>query len=85
MSTENITSFLQKSRTDAALGTQVKAVYEQAALDVAQALAKVASEHGLPFTAEEFLAAQTEVSEKDLEGIAGGMGMLQKGSRTITY
>lgn len=83
MSTENITAFLEKSVTDSALGAQVQAVYEQADLAVAQALAQVASEHGLAFTAEEFLAAQTEVSEKDLESVAGGMGMLQKGSRTI--
>ena len=74
MSTENITAFLQKSRTDAALGEQVNAIYEQADLAVAQALAGIASEHGLPFTVEEFLTEEHSVlPDEELTDVSGGI------------
>jgi len=73
MSTDNITPFLQKSRTDAALREQVNAIHEQADVAVAQALAGLSREVGLPFSAEEFLALQkTALSDDSLAGVAGG-------------
>ena len=73
MSTENITAFLQKSRTDSALGEQVNAIYEQADLAVAQALATIASEQGLPFTVEEFLREEHSIlPDEALDPVSGG-------------
>jgi len=74
MSTDNITPFLQKSRTDAALREQVNAIYEQADVAVAQALAQIAAEVGLPFTAEEFLTEEHSVlPDEELSDVSGGI------------
>lgn len=69
MSKENIESFLEAVKSSAEL-------QEKIAQAAAEGLAQVAAEYGKPFTAEEFLAAtqptEGELSEAQLEGVAGG-------------
>lgn len=87
MSTDNIRTFLDKATTDPALQARVAEAYRSAQLATAEALASLSAEAGTPFTVEEFLTAQTELSEKDLEGVAGGVGagLIQKGARHPAY
>jgi len=89
MSTDNIRTFLDKASTDSALQAQVAEAYRAAQQATAEALAQLSTETDTPFTADEFLAAQTaEISEKDLEGVAGGAGLgnfLHGGPRRPAY
>ena len=79
MSTENIRTFLDKAATDAALQEKVSAAYRASQEATARALSALASEHGLSISADEFLAAQSrELSEADLEGVAGGFSLMPK-------
>jgi len=74
MSTENITTFFDKARRDEALAARVTAIYAEADLASAQALAELAREIDLPFTADDLLEAQeTALSDASLAGIAGGV------------
>lgn len=73
MSTSPIESFLNKTRTDAALREQVNAIYEQADLAVAAELSRIATEVGLPFTAEEFLREEHSIlPDEELGAVTGG-------------
>ena len=73
MSTENIIAFLDKARTDEALAAQILAINTGSESEVAAAFSCLATEHGLPFTAEEFLASRRNaLSDADLEQVAGG-------------
>lgn len=72
MSTENITRFLDRVATDAALQEKVSAAYRASQEATARALSALASEHGLNVTADELLAVQAELSESDLGAVAGG-------------
>ena len=65
MSTENITAFLTKLQSDAALADKVS-------LATAEALADLASREGLPFTAEEFLSEQASLADAELDAVSGG-------------
>lgn len=79
MSTDNIRTFLDKAATDAALQEKVSAAYRAAQEATARALSALASEHGLDFSADELLAVQSqELSESDLEGVAGGFSIMPK-------
>lgn len=73
MSTDNISAFLAKSETDTALAAQIRAIHEQAAATLAADLARLSQEAGTPFTAEEFLANQSQaLSDAELEAVSGG-------------
>ena len=73
MSTDNISAFLEKARTDEALAARVRSIDAESDVAAAEALARLASEAGLPFTAEEFLASRSnDLSDADLEQVAGG-------------
>ena len=73
MSAENITTFLVKARTDEALAAKIQAIKTGTETEVAEAFSRLATEAGLPFTAEEFLASRSnDLSDADLEQVAGG-------------
>ena len=68
MSEEQLKSFLEKVKTDTALQEKLKA-----AADADAALA-IAKEAGFAITAEDIQSMQsaTDLSDKELEGVAGG-------------
>ena len=67
MSEEQLKSFLGKVKTDASLQEKLKA-----AADVAAVVA-IAKEVGVVISADDLKKAQsTELSEEELEGVAGG-------------
>ena len=73
MSMDNITAFLEKARTDETLAAKVRSIDAESDAAAAEALARLATEAGLPFTAEEFLASRSnDLSDADLEQVAGG-------------
>ena len=66
MSEEQLKAFLEAVKADAGLLEQLKAAGDT---DAVVAIAKAA---GFLISAEELARAQEEVSEKELEGVAGG-------------
>lgn len=73
MSTDNISAFLEKARTDEALAAKVRGIDAESDTAAAEALSRLATEAGLPFTAEEFLASRSNsLADAELEGVAGG-------------
>ena len=67
MSEEQLKAFLDAAKADAALQEKLKAASDT---DAVVAIAKAA---GFLISAEELKRAQTEVSEEELEGVAGGI------------
>ena len=68
MSEEQLKAFLEAVKADAGLQEKLKAATEP---DAVVAIAKAA---GFVISAEELKRAQAEVSEEELEGVAGGTG-----------
>ena len=68
MSEEQLKAFLEAVRADAGLQEKLK---EAADADAVVAIAKAA---GFAISAEELKRAQGEVSEEEMEGVAGGGG-----------
>ena len=66
MSEEQMKAFLEKVKADTSLQENLKAA---ANFDVALAIAK---EAGFMISADDLKKAQSEISEKELEGAAGG-------------
>ena len=66
MSEEQLKAFLEKIKGDTSLQEKLKA-----AADVDAALA-IAKEAGFSITADDLKNAQSEVSEEELENVAGG-------------
>lgn len=64
MAAENVSAFVQKCKQDPTLRQRVST------LDDAM---RVAAEIGLPFTAEEYEQAASDLSEDDLKDITGGI------------
>ena len=67
MSEEQLKAFLEAVKADAGLQEQLKA-----AADV-DAVVSIASDAGFVISSEELQKAQAEVSEEELEGVAGGI------------
>jgi predicted ribosomally synthesized peptide with nif11-like leader len=67
MSEEQLKAFLEAVKADAGLQEQLKAAGDA---DAVVAIAKAA---GFVITAEELKRAQAEISEDELEGVAGGV------------
>ena len=67
MSEEQLKAFIEKVNADAGLQEQLKAATDA---DAVVAIAKAA---GFVISAEELKRAQAEVSEEELEGVAGGL------------
>ena len=66
MSEEQLKAFLEAVKADTGLQEQLKAAGDA---DAVVAIAKAA---GFVISAEELKRAQTEISEEELEGVAGG-------------
>ena len=67
MSEEQLKAFLEAVKADAGLQEQLKAAGD------ADAVLSIAKAAGFLISAEELKRAQEEVSEQELEGIAGGI------------
>ena len=66
MSEEQLKAFLEAVKADAGLQEQLKAAADA---DAVVAIAKAA---GFAISADELKKAQSEISEEELEGVAGG-------------
>ena len=66
MSEEQLKAFLEAVKADAGLQEQLKAAGD------ADAVVAIAREAGFVISAEELKRAQEEISENELEGVAGG-------------
>ena len=67
MSEEQLKAFMEAVKADAGLQEKLKAATDS---DAVMAIAKTA---GFVISAEEFQRAQAEISEEELEGVAGGI------------
>jgi predicted ribosomally synthesized peptide with nif11-like leader len=76
MPTENITKFSEAVAASPDLQSKVQSIHTQAAREAAQEIASLASAHGTPFTAEEFLEQTTSqvaaLSDEQLDAVVGG-------------
>lgn len=76
MSTENITKFGEAVATSPELQAKVQSIHAAAAREVAEKIAALSAETDVPFTADDFFAstqsAQEELSEEQLDAVAGG-------------
>ena len=66
MSEEQLKAFLEKVKGDASLQEKLKAAVN------ANAVSAIAKEAGFNISADAITKSQSELSEKDLEGVAGG-------------
>ena len=66
MSEEQLKAFLEKVKGDTSLQEKLKAAGD------ADAVVAIAKDAGFMITAEELKNAQAEVSDEELEGVAGG-------------
>ncbi len=67
MSEEQLKAFLQKVKDDSSLQEKLKAAAD------ANAVAAIAKEAGFSISADNLTKAQSELSEDELEGVAGGV------------
>jgi len=80
MSEEQLKAFLEKVKADTSLQEKLKAASD------ANAASAIAKEAGFSISADEFTKAQStelsdEVSDEELEGVAGGEGKTMKEDR----
>ena len=66
MSEEQLKAFLEKVKGDTSLQEKLKAAAD------ANAVAAIAKEAGFSISADDLTKAQSELSEQELEGVAGG-------------
>ena len=66
MSEEQLKAFLEKVKDDTSLQEKLKEAAD------ANAVAAIAKEAGFSISAEDLKNAQSNISEEDLEGLAGG-------------
>ena len=66
MSEEQLKAFLEKVKGDTSLQEQLKAAAD------ADAVVSIAKEAGFSISADDLKKAQSEISEEELEGAAGG-------------
>ena len=66
MSEEQLTAFLEKVQGETSLQEKLKAAAD------ANAVAAIAKEAGFSISADDLAKAQSELSEEELEGVAGG-------------
>ena len=67
MSEEQLKAFLEKVQGDTSLQEKLKAAAD------ADAVAAIAKEAGFSISADDLTKAQSELSEEELEGVAGGV------------
>ena len=68
MSEEQLKAFLEKVQVDTSLQEKLKAAVD------ADAVTAIAKEAGFSISADDLKKAQSEISEEELEGVAGGAG-----------
>ncbi len=68
MSEEQLKAFLEKMKGDSSLEEKLKAAAD------AVAVAAIAKEAGFSISADDLNKAQSELSDEELEGVAGGSG-----------
>ena len=68
MSEEQLKAFLEKVKADTSLQEKLKAAAD------ANAVAAIAKEAGFSISADDLAKAQSELSDEELEGVAGGLG-----------
>ena len=66
MSEEQLKAFLEKVKADTSLQEKLKAAAD------ADAVTAIAKEEGFSISADDLTKAQSELSEEELEGVAGG-------------
>ena len=66
MSEEQLKAFLEKVKADTSLQEKLKAAVD------ADAVTAIAKEAGFSISADDLKKAQSEISEEELEGVAGG-------------
>ena len=66
MSEEQLKAFLEKVKADTSLQEKLKAAAD------ANAVAAIAKEAGFSISADDLAKAQSELSDEELEGVAGG-------------
>ena len=66
MSEEQLKAFLEKVKADTSLQEKLKAAADT------NAVAAIAKEAGFSISADDLTKAQSEISEKELESVAGG-------------
>ena len=66
MSEEQLKAFLEKVKGDTSLQEKLKAAAD------ANAVAAIAKEAGFSISADDLTKAQSELSDEELEGVAGG-------------
>ena len=66
MSEEQLKAFIEKVKGDTSLQEKLKAAAD------ANAVAAIAKEAGFSISADDLAKAQSEISEEELEGVAGG-------------
>ena len=66
MSEEQLKAFLEKVKDDTSLQEKLKAAAD------ADAVAAIAKEAGFSISADDLTNAQSELSDEELEGVAGG-------------
>ena len=72
MSEEQLKAFLEKVKADAGLQEKLKAAGDT------DAVLAIAKEAGFSISADDLKSAQFEISEEELEGVAGGTGLDKK-------
>ncbi|KZR80516.1 Nitrogen fixation protein of unknown function [Prochlorococcus marinus str. MIT 1342] len=68
MSEEQLKAFLEKVKADTSLQEKLKAASD------ADAVVSIAKEEGFSISADDIKAQQSELSDEELEGVAGGAG-----------
>ena len=68
MSEEQLKAFIEKVKGDTSLQEKLKAAAD------ADAVAAIAKEAGFSISADDLTKAQSELSDEELEGLAGGGG-----------
>ena len=77
MSEEQLSAFMESVKADVGLQARLKAAEDS------DAVVAIAKEAGFVITAEESARAQAEVSEDELEGVAGGIYTQADGCQPI--
>ena len=88
MSEEQLKAFLEKVKADTSLQEKLKAAADADAADAdaadADAVTAIAKEAGFNVSADDLTKAQSELSDEELEGVAGGVWWFQCGPNQIT-
>ena len=69
MSEEQLKAFLEKVKADTSLQEKLKAAAD------ADAVTAIANEAGFSISADDLTKVQSELSDEELEGVAGGFGL----------